>query len=640
MGAIVFLTKKLGVLRKFQPGKEKMNLRLLTNFINGGWKINTADLDRPDKIQEIRGIFTKLKNVPELSDAATQALAKLEESVTTLKGNLGPSPEPISPLPRPKAIEVRPSLKDLSKEKPAAPPPFTPSKITTIANIDDLASPDIAVAKKAFNRIITLDQYPTPARMLLLADRWNVKGGELVDLYNQLLDNVRDKSHLKIITNLQGGTIASKDGLSGGVSNKMDRSQNEDSCAIYEYLGKKYLIVTDGAGGHSGGEIASRVALLSALAELEQKPENLTDAINAAQKAVLDILTKEQGDRPASTIVIAMVEGKNVTIAHVGDSPACKIKENGEFELLTYPHSQHALVLSIKGDIDKDALPLPAETMHKLIDLPNSPLMHSLGGDLPSPIQIFKFKLEPGEKLLLASDGADPLLRNANTNRATLETLNNTAERRLAGRISHLARLLQNAIPSGKDNFTALVLEQPAELGGKKTVAQPSGALAKAAKLADEKVLDEAVTTEISLRGRSNTEVVPEQALRDEAAQEQTLPDVRVSPFFPEGTTFTTAAEYKTLIDNIGLGTFVFIPGSQEDNNLRSVFTGSEKQIGKDIELALNGDKIRERNIFARSISDRLKFNMRLGAFYAQVKDPELRDNILILMSDLINYEG
>ncbi|MGC1219932.1 MAG: protein phosphatase 2C domain-containing protein [Phormidesmis sp.] len=101
------------------------------------------------------------------------------------------------------------------------------------------------------------------------------------------------------------------------------------------------LIVCDGIGGHQGGDIASKLAIETIKAQLQPilesgRPEltstELSLAIETAICAANDEISaqndqaqRQARDRMGTTLVLALVQGADVYIAHLGDSRAYRI---------------------------------------------------------------------------------------------------------------------------------------------------------------------------------------------------------------------------------------------------------------------------------------------------------------------------
>ena len=104
------------------------------------------------------------------------------------------------------------------------------------------------------------------------------------------------------------------------------------------------LIVADGVTGQAGGEQASKIAV-SAIQEYLNRPSShplrtrLEEALALANQ---EILTKAEKNpdwgRMSTTVVLAALEGDQLTIAHVGDSRAYLVRD-GTAYLLTLDHT-------------------------------------------------------------------------------------------------------------------------------------------------------------------------------------------------------------------------------------------------------------------------------------------------------------
>ena len=110
-------------------------------------------------------------------------------------------------------------------------------------------------------------------------------------------------------------------------------------------------VVADGMGGHQHGEVASEIAtramaecvirnLYSPLFSVKPKPptdslqEILTSGVNAAHDAILESVTGG-----GTTLTTVLVLGKQMIIAHVGDSRVYVVDMHGTMRPLTRDHS-------------------------------------------------------------------------------------------------------------------------------------------------------------------------------------------------------------------------------------------------------------------------------------------------------------
>ena len=110
------------------------------------------------------------------------------------------------------------------------------------------------------------------------------------------------------------------------------RQNNEDCCSIVECPSKRTLfVVCDGMGGHFGGEIASRT-VCDAFMIYWQEHDGFDSCqkVIGASKAASDALDEKSGlSEMGTTLVMASVEGDQVTIAHSGDSRCYVIDHSG-----------------------------------------------------------------------------------------------------------------------------------------------------------------------------------------------------------------------------------------------------------------------------------------------------------------------
>ena len=140
------------------------------------------------------------------------------------------------------------------------------------------------------------------------------------------------------------------------------RENNQDS--IEWYLSTKediaLAILADGVGGFSGGEVASRLAVEHARKEICRTIQDdsegwkvetarmvwrVMDAVAAANSAVHKVRsTNDEIGRMGTTIVLSLVHGENLCIAHIGDS-RCYRYRHGELQQMTVDHSMEQELL-------------------------------------------------------------------------------------------------------------------------------------------------------------------------------------------------------------------------------------------------------------------------------------------------------
>ena len=172
------------------------------------------------------------------------------------------------------------------------------------------------------------------------------------------------------------------------------RRRNEDSYVVAPPL----FAVADGMGGAQAGEVASKLAA----AALEDTDSGAGDGearvVSLIQEANRRVYERANTD-PATTgmgttMTVALVEGKLVTIGHVGDSRAYLVRA-GRLEQLTEDHSLVNELLK-SGKLS----PKEAETHPQ-----RSVITRAVGTDPDVDVDVFKIEAHEGDVFLLCSDG-------------------------------------------------------------------------------------------------------------------------------------------------------------------------------------------------------------------------------------------
>jgi protein phosphatase len=173
------------------------------------------------------------------------------------------------------------------------------------------------------------------------------------------------------------------------------REANEDSYV----LAAPVFIVADGMGGARAGEVASRTA-----AEVfegagdgpEDTPEQrLTRLTQEANRRIFDLSQSDASRRGmGTTLTAAMVSPAGVSIGHVGDSRAYRLRD-GSLEQLTHDHSLVA-ELERSGQLTAEA----AEHHPQ-----RSIITRALGPEADVEVDSHTHATRPGDVYLLCSDG-------------------------------------------------------------------------------------------------------------------------------------------------------------------------------------------------------------------------------------------
>lgn len=198
------------------------------------------------------------------------------------------------------------------------------------------------------------------------------------------------------------------------------RSRNEDSFLVSDEI--QLYIVADGMGGHSGGEYASRLAVSTVeevLLSMNSDPEatvisgvnsdetefgdRLRYAIEVASQKIFDqALYDPDLKGMGTTITAVMVEGDQAFVANVGDSRVY-LQRGAIIEQKTTDHSL------VNEQIQAGLISEEDAKNHKLKNI----ITRSVGYQEEVEIDILKFTLEKGDKLILCSDGLTNLVDDA-----------------------------------------------------------------------------------------------------------------------------------------------------------------------------------------------------------------------------------
>ena len=172
------------------------------------------------------------------------------------------------------------------------------------------------------------------------------------------------------------------------------REANEDTFVIDEPL----FAVADGMGGAQAGEVASKMAkeVLEAGGEDAGTPEErLIRMIRDANQRIYRHAASEESRRGmGTTATAAILEGRTVTVGHVGDSRAYRIRD-GSLEQLTHDHSLVSELVRT-GQLTPEA----AENHPQ-----RSIITRALGPEADVEVDAHSHAARDGDVYLLCSDG-------------------------------------------------------------------------------------------------------------------------------------------------------------------------------------------------------------------------------------------
>ncbi len=231
------------------------------------------------------------------------------------------------------------------------------------------------------------------------------------------------------------------------------RTHNEDAWVALARQG--VVVVADGMGGHSAGEVASRLAvdrIAAALADLQERDfadeiDSLMQVGQALEQANRAVVESAHSDPRlagmGTTVVAALFRNERIFFAHVGDSRLYRLR-GGRLRRLTRDHS---LVQQL---LDQGLFRNRAEA--RMAGVGDNVLIRSIGVDGQVEVDVGDAPLHPGDLFLLCTDG----LCGKVPDKVLGELL------RQPGDLEQLAERLQQAglDAGGTDNIT-LVLVRP-----------------------------------------------------------------------------------------------------------------------------------------------------------------------------------
>jgi len=212
------------------------------------------------------------------------------------------------------------------------------------------------------------------------------------------------------------------------------------------------FVVADGMGGHSAGEVASGT-IISYFAQ--RAPQDLAtiqaqtggmnwsdwlkETVNGANKAVYDLRTAAGTDM-GSTLVMAVMDGLKAYLANVGDSRAYLVNNQG-IQRITTDHSLVERLIATGQIRRQEGRTHPQRNV----------VYRTIGDKEKVDVDVFTLTLEPGDKILLCSDGLWEMLEDETALQIIRESSNPQAA------CEKLVAAANTA--GGEDNITAILVE-------------------------------------------------------------------------------------------------------------------------------------------------------------------------------------
>lgn len=206
------------------------------------------------------------------------------------------------------------------------------------------------------------------------------------------------------------------------------------------------FIVADGMGGHAAGDYASRFTVQHIVDDIRQsdKKEPVALMKEAVLRANLLLLQEANADEDkagmGTTIVAATFDGESLYTANVGDSRLYIINHD-KIAQITRDHSLVEEMVRM-GEMDKaDAKIHPDKNI----------ITRAIGVQPDVSVDFFETPLEPGDIVLMCSDGLTNMVEDADIKRIIL------GQRDIVEKVERLVKTANEN--GGNDNITVVLIE-------------------------------------------------------------------------------------------------------------------------------------------------------------------------------------
>ncbi len=231
------------------------------------------------------------------------------------------------------------------------------------------------------------------------------------------------------------------------------RKNNQDSGLANSAM----LAVADGMGGAAAGDLASAIAVdtLTSVAAADHQPlASVSQALRSANERIADLIANDTKlDGMGTTATVAVLDGDQIRLAHIGDSRAYLFRD-GHLEQLTHDHSW------VQSLIDDGKISEAQAQVHPHRSL----LLRVINGQATSEPDLASWPCRAGDRLMVCSDGLCGFVTDERIAAALAQT----------DRQEAMARLVDAAHQAGGlDNITIILADvaepEPAGPGGHNT---------------------------------------------------------------------------------------------------------------------------------------------------------------------------
>lgn len=229
------------------------------------------------------------------------------------------------------------------------------------------------------------------------------------------------------------------------------RDHNEDSVIICKNFSGEYLLaVADGMGGHTGGEIASSIAIshigkrfnnISSVGTKEDAIKFIKEIVSEANVLIYKY-TSEHVERMGmgTTIVLAILTPRFLLFGNIGDSSGYVLKHKKLYKI-TSDHTLVSLLVKSGELSEQEAKEHPRKNV----------LMKALGATTTVEMDIFDVEIDV-EGIFLCSDGLTNMLDDEQITKVLNDNI--SVEERLKKLI------VKSNNRGGTDNISAAYLEK------------------------------------------------------------------------------------------------------------------------------------------------------------------------------------
>ena len=235
----------------------------------------------------------------------------------------------------------------------------------------------------------------------------------------------------------------------------LHRMLNEDNWGWSRLAdGIDLFVVADGMGGHDCGEVASMLAVQTLISSARTRLKGARPDVDGLETLFSDACqeanntikanAEQRGNDMGTTLVACMLVDERVALcANVGDSRGYLVRD-GALHQVTKDHSLVARMVEQNRITAEEARHHPHSNI----------LLRTVGTDYDVDIDIFNLELEPGDRILLCSDGLWGEVEDAE-----IEAILNHYANDSRAACRELVRAAHHG--GGKDNVTVLIIGVP-----------------------------------------------------------------------------------------------------------------------------------------------------------------------------------